>query len=116
MQPIDHYSFGTMTIAGRGFTSDLRIFPDGRIAPNWWRREGHRLQVDDLVELLESRPELLIVGTGASGLMRPAAGLEEQLQKAGIEVIFLPTAEAVQRYNAELGGSRRLAACFHLTC
>lgn len=116
MKSIDHYSFGTMTIAGRGFTSDLQIFPDGRIASNWWRLQGHLLQADDLIDLLDSRPELLIVGTGASGFMRPAAGLEEQLQKAGLEVIFLPTAEAVHRYNAALGGSRRLAACFHLTC
>lgn len=116
MKPIDQYSFGSMTIAGRTFTNDLRIFPDGRIAPDWWRREGHLLQADDLIGLLQSRPDFLIVGSGASGLMRPAAGLQEQLQKAGIEVVVLPTAEAVQRYNAALGGSRRLAACFHLTC
>ena len=116
MKPIDHYAFGNMTIAGRAFTSDLRIFPDGRIAPNWWRRQGHLLQIEDLSDLLESRPDLLIVGTGASGTMRPAAGLQEALQKAGIEVHFLPTAEAVQRFNASLGGSARLAACFHLTC
>lgn len=105
-----------MTIAGRAFNSDLRIFPDGRIAPKWWRREGHLLQAEDIIDLLDSKPDLLIVGTGASGVMRPAADLEGQLRKAGIEVIFLPTADAVQRYNASLGGGRRLAACFHLTC
>jgi len=116
MKSIDHYAFGNMVIAGRAFTSDLRIFPDGRIAPNWWRREGHLLQREDLLDLLESRPDLLIVGTGASGFMRPAAGLHEELQQVGIEVLFLPTAEAVQRYNALLGSGRRLAACFHLTC
>lgn len=117
MKPIDHYSFGSMIIAGQKINNDLIIFPDGRIASHWWRREGHLLQAEDLRELLESRPQFLIVGTGASGLMRPASGLAELLSRAGIEeVVFLPTAEAVRRYNAALPPTNRLAACFHLTC
>lgn len=105
-----------MTIAGQTIRGDLFIFPDGRISQNWWRREGHLLQADDLIDLLQSKPQLLVVGTGASGLMRPAPGLEAHLQSAGVEAVFLPTADAVARYNALLGEDKRFAACFHLTC
>jgi hypothetical protein len=116
MQTIDHYSFGTMTIGGEEIRGDLRIHADGRIEKNWWRKEGHLLQTDDIIDLIEMRPATLIVGTGASGMMRPAQSLEEQLKKLGITAIFLPTAQAVERYNSLIAKQKKVAACFHLTC
>jgi len=116
MKRIEHYSFGTMTIAGEEIRGDLFIHPDGRIRKNWWRAEGHRLQLQDLTELLADRPAVLVVGTGASGIMRPAPDLEAQLREAGTEVVFLPTAEAVKLYNSLIAEGKEVAACFHLTC
>ena len=116
MEPITHYSFGTMTIAGQEMRGDLYILTDGRIRKNWWRKEGHLLQLEDLTEIVADQPATLVVGTGASGLMQPAPDLDRQLIAAGIEVIFLPTAEAATRYNGLIEKGRRVAACFHLTC
>jgi len=116
MRTIDHYSFGTMTIGGEEIRGDLRIHADGRIMKNWWRKEGHLLQREDIIDLIETRPATLIVGTGSSGMMRPTYGLEEQLRKLGIKAIFLPTAQAVERYNSFIKQNKEVAACFHLTC
>jgi len=58
MKPIPHYSFGTMAIASEEIRGDLFIHPDGRIPKNWWRAEGHRLQLQDLTELLADRPAM----------------------------------------------------------
>jgi hypothetical protein len=51
---IQSTSFGTMTIDGRTYTSDLFIFPDGTVKDGWWRRRGHVLGVDDIIALVDS--------------------------------------------------------------
>jgi hypothetical protein len=65
---IEHYAFGTITINARTYRSDVIILPD-RIVPDWWRKDGHSLALEDLAEVLADPPETLIVGTGASGAM-----------------------------------------------
>ena len=48
---IESTAFGVMTIDGRTYTSDLIIFPDGRVQDGWWRKRGHVLGVDDILVL-----------------------------------------------------------------
>jgi hypothetical protein len=64
--------------------------------------------------VLEQLPQVLLVGTGAYGRMRPDPETLEQLRQRGIEVEALPTGDAVRRYG-ELD-PRRAAAALHLTC
>ena len=113
---IDGYSFGRMTIRGKEYTSDLVIHADGRIQDGWWRAAGHRLVPEDITAILDSAPSKLVIGTGADGLMKVAAGVLELCRERGIEVEAWRTAEAVRRYNREAKQGRRVAACFHLTC
>jgi len=81
----------------------------------WWRREGHRLHVDDLKEVLQERPEVLIVGTGYSGLMRVPNEVSDYVKTKGIELIVQSTREACKIFN-RLIQSRRVVAVLHLTC
>ncbi len=47
---IDSYAFGNIVIDGMRFTSDLIIYPDGRIVDGWWRQSGHLMtEVDPSV-------------------------------------------------------------------
>ncbi len=112
---IESYSFGRMVVDGQAYTSDLIIFPDGNIRDSWWRKAGHTLSIDDITELADSGPEIIIAGTGASGIMKPDAGLAGVLATKGIEFKSAPSEEAVELYNG-LCGSRKTGACFHLTC
>jgi hypothetical protein len=98
MARIDHYEFGRIVIDGREETRDLIILP-GRVVRNWWRRDGHALVLDDLVEVLEELPSHLVVGTGADGRMRPDPGSIRQLQQRGVTVEALPTGQAVRRFG-----------------
>ena len=108
-------SFGVMVIEGKKYTSDLIIYPDGNIEDSWWRRKGHGLSLDDISKLIESKPEVIIAGTGASGLMRPEPELDKVLLKKGIRFIAQPNRKAIKIYN-ELSFTKRVGACFHLTC
>ena len=113
---IDKYSFGKMTIGGREFTTDLILHPDGRIQDNWWRKQGHSLQTGDITTVLDAAPEKLVVGTGASGMMRVSESVVEFCKNYGIEVEVCCTAAAVTRFNEAAEAGTVVAACFHLTC
>jgi hypothetical protein len=112
---IDSYEFGSIIINGKAYTSDIIIFPDGKVKASWWRKEGHSLSIEDIIDLVQSAPELIIVGTGAYGFMKAAKELESQLKDKGIELKTAPTDQAMKLYNA-LYQKRKLGACFHLTC
>jgi hypothetical protein len=111
---IDHYSFGKLVAQGIAYGADLILTPDG-VEASWWRKEGHRLCLEDLQAALAARPEVLVIGTGESGMMAVPAELRRQLADLGLEVHAATTAEAVRIYN-ELAPGRRTAAALHLTC
>jgi hypothetical protein len=110
---IEAYRFGRVVVDGEEQTRDVIVLPDRTVA-NWWRARGHELTLADLDDVLEELPEVLLVGTGAYGRMRPDPETLEQLRQRGIEVEALPTGDAVRRYG-ELD-PRRAAAALHLTC
>ncbi|MCG8686188.1 MAG: MTH938/NDUFAF3 family protein [Desulfobacterales bacterium] len=116
MARITTYEFGRMTVDGRPHTSDLILYPDGRVQGNWFRKAGHFLESADIRELIRSTPNRIIVGTGASGRMSVDPDLEAELKTAGIALDAMPTRQAVEAYNRLFGNETDLAACFHLTC
>jgi hypothetical protein len=113
MAELSHYSFGSLTVDGERHTRDLIVLP-GRVVPEWWRREGHSLAIDDLDEVIDELPDRLILGCGAHGRLEPPPAVLEQLRAQGVEVEAMPTADAVRRYG-ELD-PKRTAAALHLTC
>ena len=112
---IDNYSFGTLVIDGKTYTDDLIIFPDGEILKPWWRKRGHQLTMDDLSELIDSSPEVIVIGTGVSGGVKPDKNLEKDLAKLAVEFIAAPNKEAIRIFN-NLTSEKRVGAGFHLTC
>ena len=113
MAKLEDYSFGRITVDGEEHTRDLIVLP-GRVVPDWWRREGHSLALEDLEDVQAELPERLILGCGAHGQLRPDPVVLEALRQRGVEVEALHTAEAVRRYGDS--DERRTAAALHLTC
>jgi hypothetical protein len=113
MARLEGYSFGRVTVDGHEHTRDLIVLPD-RVVPDWWRREGHSLAMEDLDEVLEELPERLVLGVGAQSQLRPDPAVLAALERRGVAVECLPTDAAVRRYG-ELD-ERRTAAALHLTC
>jgi hypothetical protein len=114
---IDSYEFGAIVINGKRYTSDVIVFPE-KVVDGWWRKEGHGLCVEDLKEILnhEPKPEVLVVGTGYSGLVKVSPEVRNILKSRGIELFSQPTREAYQTFNNFLKSKKRVAGAFHLTC
>jgi len=112
---IEQYSFGRIVIDGCEYTSDIIIFPEGRVKDTWWRKNGHQLLAVDIEELIDASPDIIVAGTGANGLMEPEPGLETTLSARGIAFESFPSAKAVNAYN-RLCGAKKIGACFHLAC
>jgi hypothetical protein len=113
MAVLEGYRFGHLVVDGAEETKDLIVLPH-RVLRNWWRIDGHALQMGDLQEVIDDLPQRLIVGTGASQRMRPDPGVLRELEERGIEVEVLPTDRAVERYG-ELDPAKT-AVTLHLTC
>jgi hypothetical protein len=112
---IESYDFGRIVVDGKEYTADLIIFPD-RVKAGWWRKEGHRLNIADIEEAVEERPEVLVVGTGYSGLMKVTAETKRYIEERGIEIIIQPTKQACETYNKLIQSGKKAVAAFHLTC
>ncbi|MGM0426056.1 MAG: Mth938-like domain-containing protein [Thermodesulfobacteriota bacterium] len=112
---IDNCAFGTLVIDGISHEDDLMILPDGTIITPWRRRRGHQLSVQDLEKLIHASPEVIIMGTGMSGGVKPDRDLETRLSRLGIKFMAAPNPEAVRTFN-ELFPKKRMGAGFHLTC
>jgi len=111
---IDSYQFGLISVDGKQYTSDIIVFPD-RVEDNWRRRDSHQLCLDDIAEVMAEKPEVLIVGTGASGVMKVLPEVQQAADAQDIKLIVETTDKACHTYN-RLSHSHRAVAALHLTC
>lgn len=116
MMMITQCKFGSMLVNDKVYTSDLVIYPDGRVKDGWWRKSGHRLALQDVQDLLAVGPDVIVVGTGIYGRMQLTPEYEEILTQERIESIALPTKEAAEAFNRLIETSKKVGGCFHLTC
>jgi len=112
---IDSYQFGEIVIDGTAYTTDCLIFA-GNVHPDWWRKQGHSLSIDDLEPVLAAKTAVLIVGCGASGLMKVPQETRQAIRQEDIELEVLDTQKAVQRFNELATQGQDFAAALHLTC
>jgi len=114
MALIESYNFGKIKVNGKLYTSDVIVYPD-RVDDHWWREEGHRLSIEDLKDIWQTEPEVLIVGTGYSGLMKVPNEVKEYVASKKIEFIVESTREAYKTFN-RLTPTKRTVAALHITC
>ena len=111
---IESYNFGKIIINSAEYHSDIIIYKNS-IDDKWWRKEGHNLCIDDIKEIIDEKPDTLIIGTGSFGLMKVPLELIKYLESNNIKVIIKKTKDACDEYNT-LHQKKNVVAAFHLTC
>jgi hypothetical protein len=112
---IDSYQFGKIVIDGKAYNSDCLIIGDS-VQTNWWRKRGHLLTVEDLKPVIKAKPSILMIGCGASGMMKVSENIVQVLLEHGIELFTDNTQKTVARFNELSGKAENVAAALHLTC
>lgn len=112
---IESYSFGSMTVDGNQYTNDLLVYPD-KVSESWRRKRGHSLVPEDLEEVFDYGPEILVVGRGAYGAMTIPDSTRKTIENRGIELRSRETAEAAEIFNEEVERGNDVVGAFHLTC
>jgi len=112
---IDSYQFGQIVIDAVSYSSDCIITSDG-VQSNWWRKQGHSLAEEDLKTIIAAAPAVLVVGCGASAMMKVPRQTQQFLRQHNIKLEALDTQRAVQRFNELSRAGVKAAAALHLTC
>lgn len=112
---IEQYSFGNIVVNSVKYINDMKIV-QGKVIPEWWRKRGHSVDVDDIQDILKSGPDIVVLGKGLPGLMKATRALREFLKEHNIELIEEKTTKAVETFNRLLKEGQNIAAGFHLTC
>ena len=119
---IEEYHFGTITINGKTYNHDVEIRWTGEVL-DWWRKESHIIDFDDIKRALNHDPEVIIIGTGESGVARVTDRTKKEIESRGIKLIIDVTGEAVKTFNIikeeseeEKSRQAKVIGLFHLTC
>ena len=112
---ITEFSFGKIVVKGETYCDDIKIV-NGQVISGWWRKSGHRVDIHDVADILESRPDILVIGKGSPGLMKSTASLRDYLSAHNVELIEKRTAKAIEVFNKLFQEGRKVAAGFHITC
>jgi len=111
---IESYTFGEFRIKGERYDSNVILIMDNvkkaRHLPN------HKLSLNDFTEIIESSPEYVIIGTGASGVMSVPDSIKEFIEEKNIKLIIEKTKDACETYNDLLEKGKKIAGFLHNTC
>jgi hypothetical protein len=113
---VESYSFGGIRIGGVKYTDDVIVLRDRVVSP-WWRKAGgHLFAPLDLGEVLGARAAVVVLGLGASGVVRVDPATFHALEEQGARVIAERTGQAVAEYNRLVEEGADAIAALHLTC
>ena len=112
---IESYRFGHIKIDGHAYRNDVKLIGE-KVLSDWWRSQGHLVQIKDIQDLIDANAEFCVFGTGAYGGMRVAEPVTSQLESRGSRVMVEPTESACNTYNRLLQDGKLVVAGFHLSC
>jgi hypothetical protein len=119
MSEVDSFKFGAIVIDGSKHKRDVLLFPDGAVRERkrgFWRLGSHSIKKSEVDELIGANPDTVIIGKGIYSRAKLTSDAELALQGAKVELIVLPSKEAVQRLNELVRKGRQVASLIHITC
>jgi uncharacterized protein len=102
------YGEGYVVVNGARHAASLVVSGD-RLVTDWPATSLEALGADHLAAIIELKPEIVLLGTGAR-FSFPEPALLAPLYKAGIGVEVMDTPAACRTYNILLGEGRNVVA------
>jgi len=119
MARIDVLTFGSIVVEGKKYRRDVLIFADGMVK----KRKGgflmygsHKIKKQEVEELSQGQPEIIIVGTGTNGAAHIAPEVESWAKTKNLSLLIQPSYDAVAKLNELAEQKKKVAALIHITC
>ena len=120
MRPgIDGTRFGSITIDGETFGRDILIRLSGEVKKRKKKLSkavygtSHIVSLEEAKHVYQEGAELLIVGTGQSGLVELSEEAADYFRRKRCRVELFPTQQATEAWNEAEGP---VIGLFHVTC
>jgi hypothetical protein len=115
MVVINSTKFGSITIDGKIYNEEDNYIVswDGKII-GLHTAERHAFGRSELEMILKKNPEMVIVGTGDSDLLRVSEEVRSLCRREGVELLEMISRKAIVKFNENL--DKRVVAFIHVTC
>jgi hypothetical protein len=112
---ITGYDFGKISINGADYYKDVFIDWNEKVSV-WQRQESHNVSEKDLKEVLDLKPDIIVIGTGETEMMTVLPEIQELIINNDIGLVVKRTQEAISFFNKSLVEKKKIIGLFHLTC
>jgi hypothetical protein len=109
--------FAPIVIDGKKYRRDVIIYPDGMVEKRKggiWMFGSHSFKKEEVEELKGA--EVAVIGLGTSARAHLSGAAKDYAQESNLELLLLPSYEAVSKLNQLIEQGKRAAAIFHITC
>jgi hypothetical protein len=110
---IDGAFFGSLLIDGRKYNNDVIVSWNGEIKD---RPSSHDFTNAEMDSILMNDPDVVVIGTGHSGMVKVAHDVDVSARLKGVELVVKPTVQAMQEYNKFARLGKHVVAVLHATC
>jgi hypothetical protein len=112
---INDYKFGSIIINNQEYRHDVLVSWQEDVS-DWTRKESHNISLPDIKKALAKKPDLIVVGTGESGVAQLQEKTRKEILNKGIKLVLDKTPEAIKAFNILKKKDLRVVGLFHLTC
>jgi len=111
--------WGKAVIDGKTYNYDIVVLPDGKIEPRTTPYEtlgSHTFTRGEIERLINAGAEVIVVGTGTSGMAKLSPEAQRLAAERGVELVVQISPLAINTYNQYAVQGRKVAALIHITC
>ena len=105
---ITSYDTGALRVNGKTINTSLVIAPD-QLLEDWSISDINELSTSHIEKIIQLKPELVLLGTGAQ-LRFPEMAIYAELIQMGISIDVMDTGAACRTYNILSNEGRRVVA------
>lgn len=113
MVEVTDVRFGEIEIDKKIYYSDMIVWWDGKIE---YRTKSHEFGMSEFLKLLGRKPEIIVIGTGISGICRVLEEIEQAAEDKGIRIFKDLSPKAAEMFNGFVADKKRVVAVLHSTC
>ena len=117
---IEEYKLGHIVIDGKDYDNDVEVLWTDEVF-DWDREEDYIIGLNDVIGAIEREPEVIVIGTGESGMCQVTDEAVRAIEGKGIKLIIDKTEQATRTFNIrkedseeEEGGIERVIGLFTL--